>query len=44
MSSTWFLRKFVIPPEEDERGIRAEHSLSLCKIMDEMWESKGVWF
>lgn len=36
-------KEFMVEFEKEERKM-VEHSFSLASIIDEMWESKGVWF
>lgn len=37
-------REFMRILDVEERKAGTEHSLSLSAVMEEMWESKGVWF
>ncbi|KAM4064891.1 aminoglycoside phosphotransferase [Hirsutella rhossiliensis] len=37
-------QEFLHILEQEERSTSAEHGLSLSKIMQEMWDSNGVWF
>ncbi|KAE9977793.1 hypothetical protein EG328_001826 [Venturia inaequalis] len=37
-------QEFMIQFEDEERKMVLGHKLPLARVMDEMWESKGVWF
>jgi hypothetical protein len=37
-------QEFMVVFQEHERQTRAEHRFSLSKVMQDMWESKGIWF
>ncbi|KAF2761187.1 hypothetical protein EJ05DRAFT_497744 [Pseudovirgaria hyperparasitica] len=37
-------QEFMHMFEEEERGMASERNFSLARIMNKMWESRGVWF
>lgn len=37
-------QEFMCVFKEEEQAIKAKHNISLSKVMQDTWESKGVWF
>jgi hypothetical protein len=37
-------QEFMHVFEEEERNTRMEHGIAISKVMQDTWESKGVWF
>jgi hypothetical protein len=37
-------QEFMDALREQERATRAEHMITVSKVMQEMWDSKGTWF
>ena len=37
-------QEFMHVFQEEERGMRVEHGIAISKVMQDTWESKGVWF
>lgn len=37
-------REFMREFKEEEQATKAKHSITLSNVMQDMWESKGVWF